>query len=181
MKLRKFDLIPGTDFDGLIIGIVGLALLYVGTGGWVADRWKEAASTAGPAAAGLIFGKRKGEKEGFEHGYNTYNPRLHIDELLGGRGVADAVGGAVAGAVADQVADAAIDHIAGALPDFGDVDPIDPRSAFTGKQDKGREKRKQRGKDELPPGWHRDEAGHLRDEHGRYASNRAAERYWSER
>lgn len=52
--------------------------------------------------------------------------------------------------------------------------PADPREVFLppiGKWDA----------ETLPPGWRRDDAGHLRDDQGRYASEQAAEAFWRER
>jgi hypothetical protein len=76
----RLDLIPGTDQDFPILLIVLIALLYVGTGGWHRERWKDALSVAGPAIGTLMYGKKKGEECGWEKGYNTYNPALRETE-----------------------------------------------------------------------------------------------------
>ena len=47
----------------------------------------------------------------------------------------------------------------------------DPREAFLPRASKW-------APDSLPPGWTRDDAGHLRDATGRYASEQAAADYW---
>lgn len=119
MKLSKIDVIPGTDQDLLILAIVAAAGIYIATGGGANERWKQATQTGGPAAAALYYGKRKTQKaaqKGFEEGFNTLNPELHVEELMGlnqsgfrGNGQPDAPGLAkrVASGVASGVATAA--------------------------------------------------------------------------
>ena len=176
-KLPKIDLIPGTDFDGLVVGIVGLALLYVGTGGWVEQRGKEAAATAGPAAGTLIWGKRKGEKEGFEKGYRTFNPELHVDEIIQARQgpgiagrLADGVVNGVADAVVERAADTALDQLAGIWPGSDDKkhkkEPRKPPKIDLQQQADPRDARPVK----LPDGWHFDHDGRVRDKRGRFAS-----------
>lgn len=178
-RLPKIDLIPGTDFDGLILGIVGLALLYVASGGWVEQRWKEAAATAGPAAGTLIWGKRKGERDGFEKGYRTFNPELHVDEIIQARDrsiagqLADGVVNGVAGALVERATDTALDQLQGIWPGSDDNEkprkppklelqqPVDPREPKRVK---------------LPDGWHFDEHGRVRDRRGRFASEERRQR-----
>lgn len=166
-RLPKIDIIPGTN-DGMVIVIVVLAAAYVGTGGWSEKRWKEAVATAGPVVGALI---------GYRRGFNTYNPALHVDELV--KAAAPRAGDAVEGLVGDRIdnptARRMIAPLAGELAEMAADraidkvrDVIDPRGIFAvGEVDEL----------QLPPGWSRDENGHIRDEHGRYASEDAA-RSW---
>lgn len=137
------DLLPG-EFDGLVIGIVGMALAYVGSQGFSRQAWKDAAMTAGPPAAALM---------GFRKGYNTLNPSLHVDEIVKAAAVPAAQD------LTGRLVDRAVDRLA---------DVIDPRGIFTA-QDPAPE--------HLPPGWSRDEHGHLRDDAGRYASEESLRDY----
>lgn len=166
-RLAKIDLIPGSN-DGLVIVIVALAVAYVGSGGWTEKRWKEAVATAGPVVGALI---------GYRRGFNTYNPALHVDELV--KAAAPQAGAAVEQVVNDRIGDPMARQIlapvAGELAErLADQaiskarDVIDPRGIFSVGEDQALS---------LPPGWSRDEHGHLRDEHGRYASEDAA-RSW---
>lgn len=142
MKLT--NLIPG-DHDGLVLAIVGMALAYVGSGGWTEQRWREAVATAGPPVAALV---------GYRRGYNTLNPALHVDEIVKAAAVPAAKG------LTGRLVDHAVDRLA---------DVIDPRGIFSAQDPVP--------PIELPPGWSRDEHGHLRDDHGRYASEDALAHY----
>ena len=115
---RKFDLIPGTEYDALIVGILCLALGYIGSQGWKDEAWIKAGTTGGPAAATLLWGKTKQEKEaeearkrGWDEGFNTFNPELHVDELIEKRqSPAATIGKAVARKAAETAIDVAADQ-----------------------------------------------------------------------
>lgn len=179
----RFDFIPGTDQDVVIVLIIGLAMAYIATGRWAAERWREAAGVAGPAAGGILYGKKKGEKDGWERGYNTLNPELHVDEIIARRsGVGGQIASTVAQGVVAGVAGAAVDHAVGfavdrfteQLPQWpGSTEPapppvmppplqlqqqVDPREA------------KPPGP-MLPKGWRVDSRGRFRDRRGRIASD----------
>lgn len=115
---RKFDLVPGTEYDALIVGIACLAIGFVASQGWKEDAWMKAASTTGPAGAALLWSKTKEQKEaeeahkrGWEEGYNTFNPELHVDELIEKRqSPAATIGKAVARKAAETAIDVAADQ-----------------------------------------------------------------------
>lgn len=151
---KRFDLIPGTDQDALIVGIVAAAAIFIALGRGAAERWEQAVKLGGPPAAALYYGKRKADKAkemGFEEGYNTYNPALHINELMardsgfrgGGepdppmmqriaQGAATAVATGVAASVTDRVIDAGVRDVMGRMsggdePEAApEVVPFDP-------------------------------------------------------
>lgn len=125
MARPKFDIIPGTDHDVLIVGIIAAAGVFIALGRGAVDRWEKAVATAGPPAAALYYGKRRVQQEGakkFREGFETFNPELHVDELInsreiaraargGGSGVASMVAGGVMAGVAQGVSTAAAEHI----------------------------------------------------------------------
>lgn len=168
MKLS--DVIPG-DRDALVLGVVAVSLLYVGTGGWSDKRWQQALTVGGPAVAWLT---------GYKRGFNTYNPALHVDELV--KAAAPRAGDAIEDLVGDRIDNPTVSRLiaplAGELAGAATgraIDELralvgDPRGIFAVGEAAGSPLT-------LPPGWHRDEHGHLRDEHGRYASEEAA-RSW---
>lgn len=151
----KLDLFPGREDDLLLVILGALAVLYVGTGEgrWSEAKWQRAGGGLAAALALTKVGKMSGEHEGFAKGFTTYNPELHVDELitkaLGDRSDT-AIGGVVRGA-ARGVVGYGVDRL---------QDRLMPPAAA----------------EQLPPGWTRDETGALRDEHGRYASEDAAAR-----
>lgn len=128
-KPPKIDLIPGTDQDLLILGVIAAAGAYIWLGNGAPERWKEAVGYGGPPAAALMYGKKKTEKtakeaeeRGFGKGFNTYNPKLHIDELVqvsqspvgqAVMGAAGTVATGVAGGVVASVTDHAIERLLG--------------------------------------------------------------------
>lgn len=63
-KPPKLDLIPGTEYDWIIVAGLLIGLLYVGTGGWSEKRWMQFGALAVPTLAHAV-------------GYNTFNPKLH--------------------------------------------------------------------------------------------------------
>jgi hypothetical protein len=151
-KLPKLDLFPGTDQDGVIVLIIALALGFVASQGWRESAWVQAAGTAGPAAGGVIYGKRKGEKEGWEKGFNTLNPALHVDEILslqqsGFRGdgpdepglveqMAGRVVQGVAAGVAEQVVDAGVEQVMERFAPEPEVMPVvDPAPKWRARLD----------------------------------------------
>ena len=163
-KLPRVDLFPGTDQDPVILLITGLALLYVGTGGWTEQRWREALAAAAPPISILL---------GYRVGYNTLNPKLHVEEIMGLR--ADSIAGRVVRGVVSGAAEAVTDHAAaavrGKLSD-GEVEakvraqfmqpPVpDPREAAPAAPVV-----------ELPDGWRIDDRGRFRDTSGRVASDK---------
>lgn len=109
---KKFDLIPGTEYDGLIVTILALAVGFVASQNFREEAWVKAASTAGPASGTLLWAKKKEEKEvevakkkAYDEGFNTINPALRVEEIIEkARGPAMMVGGAVAAGVATAVA-----------------------------------------------------------------------------
>lgn len=105
---RKFDLIPGTNQDNLIIGVVLACGVYITMQGGKAEAWREAVSTGGPAVAALYYGKKHEEavkeeakKQGWEEGFNTLNPRLRTEEVVGN--IASTIGVTVAKQAAGQM------------------------------------------------------------------------------
>ena len=81
MDLRQFKSAP----DQLVlVGIGLLALVYVGTGpkAWREERWATAAGAAAGAVGMLKSGQLIGRKEGWDEGYNTLNPNLHVADII---------------------------------------------------------------------------------------------------
>jgi hypothetical protein len=143
-KLPKVDIFPGREDDLLLIVIGAIALGYVATGvnAWAEDKWTRAAGgTTGALAflkTGKLAGKRKGHQEGWDQGFNTLNPALHLDELVsfdGGRGgqqfdsgfrggrpdapnMAQRMAGAVAGRVVQGVAQGVAEQAVGVGVDY---------------------------------------------------------------
>ena len=81
MDLRQFKSAP----DQLVlVGIGLLALIYVGTGpkAWAEERWATAAGAAAGAIGMLKSGQLIGRKEGWDEGYNTLNPKLHVADII---------------------------------------------------------------------------------------------------
>ena len=81
MDLRQLKSAP----DQLVLlGIGILALIYVGTGprAWAEDRWATAAGAAAGAIGMLKSGQLIGRKEGWDEGYNTLNPSLHVEDII---------------------------------------------------------------------------------------------------
>lgn len=175
-RLPRIDLIPGTDYDALIVTITTLALVYVASGNWSEERWVKAVGTAGPVNGALIFGKRKEQlarRESFDEGLWTPNPQIHMDEILEGavqRAIASVTTG-VADVAVDHVAGLATDHAVGLVTDAlagdGGREPEKRRDEAKPKRGEGKARPR---REKLPPGWRRDAAGRLRDEHGRYVS-----------
>ena len=133
MARNRFDLIPGTDHDVLILAIVGAAGVFIALGRGAVDRWEKAVATAGPPAAALYYGKRRVQQEGakkFREGFETFNPELHVGDLVaardagrdargGGSGVASMVASGVMAGVAQGVSSAAAEHISERLKPRG--------------------------------------------------------------
>jgi hypothetical protein len=178
---RRFDFIPGTDQEPLILLILALAIGFVASQGWRESAWAQAAATAGPAAGGVIYGKKKGERQGFEEGedrgfergYWTPNPAITPEERGGGivarvaDNMAQGVVSGVTGAVADRAADMAVEQLQGIWPSGEDDQPAP--SPELQQQHDPREVR--RAKPKLPDGWRIDGRGRIRDNHGRIASD----------
>jgi hypothetical protein len=82
-KLPRFDLIPGRDDDGLVVLVALGALLFVGTGegAWSYRKWEQGAMGF-TGAMGMLVGRERGQRKGFEKGYNTFNPALHGIEVV---------------------------------------------------------------------------------------------------
>ena len=157
----KIDLFPGREDDALLLLLGALAVLYVGTGEgrWGEAKWQRAGGGLAAALALTKVGKMSGEQAGFDKGFTTYNPDLHVDELVAkalGKRSDTALGGAVRGLARGAVG-YGLDQL---------QERIAPPVAATTEQ--------------LPPGWTRDETGALRDEHGRYASEQALASYRQE-
>lgn len=105
----KLDLIPGTNQDTLILGVIAAAAAYITMNGGKPEAWREAVSTGGPAIAALYYGKKhedvvkeQAKKEGWEEGFNTLNPRLRAENVVSSIGTT--VAQHVAGKVIERAA-----------------------------------------------------------------------------
>lgn len=104
----KIDLIPGTDQDNAIIAVIAACGIYIAMQGGADRAWREAVSVGGPTITALYYGKKheeaakeKAKKEGWEEGFNTLNPRLRTEEVVGN--IASTIGVTVAKQAAGQM------------------------------------------------------------------------------
>jgi hypothetical protein len=163
MDLRKA--FGGAD-NLLIIIVGGVALLYVATGAnaWAEEKWGRGAGAASGAAGLLKSGKLVGKKEGWEEGFNTYNPKLHVADVIGyqgpGSGIAGGIAQGVTAGVATAVVSQGVDYAMSRLPQWPSDEQIPPPPSAPEPQQPS-----------LPEGWRIDGQGRFRDETGRVASN----------
>jgi hypothetical protein len=151
----------------LLIGIAGLAMVYVATGpnAWAEEKWGRGASAAAGAAGLVKSGKLIGKKEGWEEGYGTFNPKLHLDEIVRYQGPARSIANTVAHGVADAAVSRGVDLALSKLPQWPAPEPPplqlqQPAAAAV----------KPAGPP-LPKGWRVDGRGRFRDQSGRVASD----------
>jgi len=171
----------------ILLAISGLALIYVTTGkdAWSDQKWARAAGAASGAVGLLKSGKLIGRQEGWDEGYNTLNPALHVEEIV--RFGAPPVVSGVINAGADRVASLAVEQLQGIWPGedetpkprlSGDETEQLLRESFTEAIDAGEvsrvtpDPRDQRQKHpRLPSGWRIDSKGRFRDSSDRVASD----------
>ena len=150
---------PRKAFGGadnlLLIGIAGLAMVYVATGpnAWAEEKWGRGASAAAGAAGLVKSGKLIGRKEGWDDGYGTFNPALHLEEVIRYQGP----GRSIANAAVSRSAGLAVE----ALPQWPAPEPLQLQQPAMGEPPGP----------PLPRGWRVDGRGRFRDENGRIASD----------
>jgi len=168
--------------DNLLLIIVGgVALLYVATGAnaWADEKWGRGAGAASGAAGLLKGGKLVGKKEGYEEGFNTFNPALHLDEVIRyqgpGRGIANTVTQGIAAGVTTAVVNQGVDYAMANLPQWPgsktlDPTPPPPPLAYQQQIVDPRDEPAAKGP-KLPQDWWVDGQGRYRDGNNRVASD----------
>jgi hypothetical protein len=144
----------------ILLAIGGMAMVYVATGegAWSDKKWGRAVGAASSAVGLLKSGKLIGKKEGWDEGYNTLNPALHVEEIVRYQGPS------VAGIVASEVASGVVEK-ALTMPGLPRSGPKD------NKRHEERSEPKAKAEPKLPDGWRIDERGRFRDRGGRVASD----------
>jgi hypothetical protein len=159
----------------ILLAISGLALVYVTTGkdAWSDQKWARAAGAASGAVGLLKSGKLIGRQEGWDEGYNTLNPALHVEEIV--RFGAPPVVSGVINAGADRVASLAVEQLQGIWPGEDETGPdvgqVRADLAKAHRKLVAEGKMEPLAGPELPSGWRIDSKGRFRDQQGRIASD----------
>ena len=118
-----------------------------------------------------------GKREGFEEGYNTFNPSLHIDEVIRyrgpGRGMVDNIATGVTAGVTTAVVNQGVDYAMSRLPQWpgSDPEPAPPLQLQQQAPDPREPSPPRTTGPRLPADWWIDEQGRFRDENNRVASD----------
>jgi hypothetical protein len=176
MDLKKA--LGGAD-NMLLLIVGGVALVYVATGAnaWAEEKWGRGAGAASGAAGLLKGGKLVGKREGFEEGYNTFNPSLHIDEVIRyrgpGRGMVDNIATGVTAGVTTAVVNQGVDYAMSRLPQWpgSDPEPAPPLQLQQQAPDPREPSPPRTTGPRLPADWWIDDQGRFRDENNRVASD----------